>query len=80
MVWSVLAWIVSFEMDLCIVSNMEFLNRFSLLRCGVAHAPQQNLTHQKKLVSLQIGFGNYDVFQNNCENFALYCEDLGEDE
>ncbi|CAN4108456.1 unnamed protein product [Withania somnifera] len=23
---------------------------------------------------LQNGFGNYDVFQNNCEDFALYCK------
>ncbi|KAF9614794.1 hypothetical protein IFM89_020648 [Coptis chinensis] len=22
---------------------------------------------------LQNGFGNYDIFQNNCEDFALYC-------
>lgn len=23
---------------------------------------------------LQNGFGNYNVFQNNCEDFALYCK------
>lgn len=23
---------------------------------------------------LQNGFGNYDVFKNNCEDFALYCK------
>lgn len=23
---------------------------------------------------LHNGFGNYDVFQNNCEDFALYCK------
>ncbi|CAI8615748.1 unnamed protein product [Vicia faba] len=23
---------------------------------------------------LQNGFGNYDVFQNNCEDFAMYCK------
>ncbi|KAE8698019.1 putative serine/threonine-protein kinase WNK4-like [Hibiscus syriacus] len=23
---------------------------------------------------LQNGFGNYDIFQNNCEDFALYCK------
>lgn len=23
---------------------------------------------------LQNGFGNYDVFQNNCEDFTLYCK------
>jgi hypothetical protein len=28
---------------------MEFPNQFSLLMCGVAHAPLQSLTHQQKL-------------------------------
>ena len=51
-VWSVLAWIVSFEMDLCIVSSMEFLNQFSSLRCGVLHAPLQNLTRPPEEVSI----------------------------
>ncbi|MBA0583988.1 protein LEAD-SENSITIVE 1-like [Gossypium raimondii] len=23
---------------------------------------------------LQNGFGNYDIFENNCEDFALYCK------
>ncbi|KAJ6723120.1 hypothetical protein OIU74_007668 [Salix koriyanagi] len=23
---------------------------------------------------LQNGFGNYDIFQNNCEDFAMYCK------
>lgn len=35
--------------------------------------PQETVTH-RAMYLLQKGFGSYDVFQNNCEDFALYCK------
>ncbi|XP_019054530.1 PREDICTED: uncharacterized protein LOC104604719 isoform X2 [Nelumbo nucifera] len=35
--------------------------------------PPETVIH-RAMYLLQNGFGNYDVFQNNCEDFALYCK------
>ncbi|XP_075519088.1 protein LEAD-SENSITIVE 1 [Primulina tabacum] len=35
--------------------------------------PVETVIH-RAMYLLQNGFGNYDVFQNNCEDFALYCK------
>ncbi|GFP96641.1 hypothetical protein PHJA_001808200, partial [Phtheirospermum japonicum] len=35
--------------------------------------PPDTVTH-RAMYLLQNGFGSYDVFQNNCEDFALYCK------
>ncbi|KAF9592072.1 hypothetical protein IFM89_011822 [Coptis chinensis] len=34
--------------------------------------PPQTVVHRAMFL-LQNGFGNYNIFQNNCEDFALYC-------
>nr|XP_027115494.1 uncharacterized protein LOC113733341 [Coffea arabica] len=38
-----------------------------------ASDPPETVIH-RAMYLLQNGFGNYDVFQNNCEDFALYCK------
>ncbi|KAJ4728076.1 NC domain-containing protein-related [Melia azedarach] len=38
-----------------------------------ASDPEETVIH-RAMYLLQNGFGNYDVFQNNCEDFALYCK------
>ncbi|KAL6005647.1 hypothetical protein ACLOJK_006217 [Asimina triloba] len=35
--------------------------------------PPETVIH-RAMYLLQNGFGNYDVFRNNCEDFALYCK------
>jgi hypothetical protein len=42
--------------------------------CSFAKSdPPEQVIH-RALYLLQYGFGNYDVFLNNCEDFALYCK------
>ncbi|XP_068634779.1 protein LEAD-SENSITIVE 1-like [Aristolochia californica] len=42
--------------------------------CTTAESdPPETVVH-RAMYLLQKGFGNYDVFQNNCEDFALYCK------
>ncbi|GMI75940.1 hypothetical protein like AT1G01225 [Hibiscus trionum] len=38
-----------------------------------ASDPPETVIH-RAMYLLQNGFGNYDMFQNNCEDFALYCK------
>ena len=38
-----------------------------------ASDPNEQVIH-RAMYLLQNGFGNYDIFQNNCEDFALYCK------
>ncbi|BFG23860.1 hypothetical protein CerSpe_101340 [Prunus speciosa] len=35
--------------------------------------PQQDVLHRAFFL-LQNGFGSYDIFKNNCEDFAIYCK------
>ncbi|KAI9128099.1 hypothetical protein K1719_001092 [Acacia pycnantha] len=37
------------------------------------HDPAETVIH-RAMYLLQNGFSSYDVFQNNCEDFALYCK------
>jgi hypothetical protein len=42
--------------------------------CSLAKSdPPEEVIH-RALYLLQSGFGNYHVFQNNCEDFAIYCK------
>lgn len=42
--------------------------------CSIAASdPDETVVH-RAMYLLQNGFGNYNVFQNNCEDFALYCK------
>ncbi|KAL9998328.1 putative LRAT domain-containing protein [Helianthus debilis subsp. tardiflorus] len=42
--------------------------------CTTATSDDADTVIHRAMYLLQTGFGNYDVFQNNCEDFALYCK------
>ncbi|KAE8679560.1 putative Aluminum activated malate transporter family protein [Hibiscus syriacus] len=42
--------------------------------CTTAAANPPGTVLHRAMYLLQNGFGNYDMFQNNCEDFALYCK------
>ncbi|KAM1012062.1 hypothetical protein FF1_047201 [Malus domestica] len=42
--------------------------------CTLAQSdPPKDVLHRASFL-LQFGFGSYDIFKNNCENFAIYCK------
>ncbi|KAL8162444.1 hypothetical protein V2J09_013933 [Rumex salicifolius] len=56
------------------VSPSIFLTKVRGGTCTTAQPdPTEEVIH-RAMHLLQNGFGNYDVFQNNCEDFALYCK------
>ncbi|XAR62943.1 hypothetical protein NMG60_11022694 [Bertholletia excelsa] len=56
------------------VSPSVFLAKVRGGTCTTASPdPPQTVIH-RAMYLLQNGFGNYNVFQNNCEDFALYCK------
>ncbi|KAL8208096.1 hypothetical protein R6Q57_007508 [Mikania cordata] len=42
--------------------------------CTTAPSDGPDAVIHRAMYLLQNGFGNYDLFQNNCEDFALYCK------
>ncbi|MFS7939253.1 putative LRAT domain-containing protein [Helianthus anomalus] len=42
--------------------------------CTTATSYDPDTVIHQAMYPLQTGFGNYDVFQNNCEDFALCCK------
>ncbi|XP_021893081.1 uncharacterized protein LOC110811035 [Carica papaya] len=42
--------------------------------CTTAPSDSPDAVIHRAMYLLQNGFGNYDIFQNNCEDFALYCK------
>lgn len=42
--------------------------------CTTAQSDPPETVIHRAMYLLQNGFGNYNVFQNNCEDFALYCK------
>ncbi|KAL8540999.1 hypothetical protein ACS0TY_002329 [Phlomoides rotata] len=42
--------------------------------CSIAASDPAETVIHRAMYLLQNGFGNYNVFQNNCEDFALYCK------
>lgn len=42
--------------------------------CTTAGSDPPGTVVHRAMHLLQKGFGNYDVFQNNCEDFTLYCK------
>ncbi|XP_065022886.1 protein LEAD-SENSITIVE 1-like isoform X1 [Musa acuminata AAA Group] len=42
--------------------------------CTTAESDPPETVINRAMYLLQNGFGNYDVFENNCEDFALYCK------
>lgn len=56
------------------VTPSIFLSKLRGGTCTTAPSdPSESVVH-RAMYLLQNGFGNYDVFQNNCEDFALYCK------
>lgn len=42
--------------------------------CTTAYSDPPGTVIHRAMYLLQNGFGNYDLFENNCEDFALYCK------
>ncbi|KAK7285761.1 hypothetical protein RJT34_20542 [Clitoria ternatea] len=56
------------------VSPSVFLTKIRGGTCTTALCDPPETVIHRAMYLLQNGFGNYDVFQNNCEDFALYCK------
>lgn len=57
------------------VTPAAFLARLRGGTCTTAAAPDPpDAVVRRAMYLLQNGFGRYDVFENNCEDFALYCK------
>ncbi|XP_060218369.1 protein LEAD-SENSITIVE 1 [Lycium barbarum] len=56
------------------VSSSIFLSKVRGGTCTTAVSDPPEMVIHRAMHLLQNGFGNYDVFQNNCEDFALYCK------
>ncbi|KAG8382556.1 hypothetical protein BUALT_Bualt05G0089600 [Buddleja alternifolia] len=56
------------------VSRLTFIAKFRGGTCTTAQSdPPEEVIH-RAMYLLHNGFGNYDLFTNNCEDFALYCK------
>jgi hypothetical protein len=42
--------------------------------CTIAQSDPPEVVVHRAMYLLQNGFGNYDIFEKNCEDFALYCK------
>ncbi|KAE8650225.1 hypothetical protein Csa_011543 [Cucumis sativus] len=51
-----------------------FLSRVRGGTCTTATSDSFDMVIHRAMYLLQNGFGNYNVFENNCEDFALYCK------
>lgn len=56
------------------VTSSAFLAKVRGGSCTVAECDPPYVAVHRAMYLLQNGFGNYDVFRNNCEDFALYCK------
>ncbi|XP_058085717.1 protein LEAD-SENSITIVE 1 isoform X2 [Magnolia sinica] len=56
------------------VAPSVFLAKVRGGTCTTAESDPSETVIHRAMYLLQNGFGNYDVFQNNCEDFALYCK------
>ena len=56
------------------VSPSVFLAKVRGGTCTTATSDPPETVIHRAMHLLQNGFGNYDVFQNNCEDFTLYCK------
>ncbi|KAA8520771.1 hypothetical protein F0562_014957 [Nyssa sinensis] len=56
------------------VTPSVFLAKVRGGTCTTAPSDPPEIVINRAMYLLQNGFGNYDVFQNNCEDFALYCK------
>ncbi|TXG65493.1 hypothetical protein EZV62_006768 [Acer yangbiense] len=56
------------------VSRAYFLAKVRGGTCTLATSdPPRDVLHRANIL-LKNGFGDYDVFKNNCEDFAIYCK------
>ncbi|ONK59215.1 uncharacterized protein A4U43_C08F4160 [Asparagus officinalis] len=56
------------------VTPSHFLAKVRGGTCTIAEAdPPESVIH-RAMYLLRNGFGNYDLFENNCEDFAIYCK------
>ncbi|KAL3517317.1 hypothetical protein ACH5RR_024219 [Cinchona calisaya] len=56
------------------VTPSVFLAKVRGGTCTTAPSDPPEAVIHRAMYLLQNGFGNYDVFQNNCEDFTLYCK------
>lgn len=56
------------------VSPSVFLAKLRGGTCTTAPSDPPETVIHRAMYLLQNGFGNYNVFQNNCEDFAMYCK------
>ncbi|KAH7692380.1 Endopeptidase NLPC/P60 domain-containing protein [Dioscorea alata] len=56
------------------VTPSVFLAKVRGGTCSTAESDSPEMVIHRAMYLLQNGFGNYDVFENNCEDFALYCK------
>ncbi|KAL2893304.1 Lecithin retinol acyltransferase [Bienertia sinuspersici] len=56
------------------VTPSAFLAKVRGGTCTTAQSDPPETVIHRAMYLLQNGFGNYNVFQNNCEDFALYCK------
>uniref|UniRef100_A0A5B7BXB0 LRAT domain-containing protein n=1 Tax=Davidia involucrata TaxID=16924 RepID=A0A5B7BXB0_DAVIN len=56
------------------VTPSVFLAKLRGGTCTTAVADPPESAIHRAMYLLQNGFGNYDVFKNNCEDFAMYCK------
>ncbi|XP_006360725.1 uncharacterized protein [Solanum tuberosum] len=55
-------------------SPSVFLTKLRGGTCTTAQSDPPEAVIHRAMYLLQNGFGSYDVFKNNCEDFALYCK------
>lgn len=56
------------------VPSAVFLAKLRGGTCTIAQSDPPEVVVGRAMHLLQNGFGNYDIFENNCEDFALYCK------
>ncbi|KAI9121195.1 hypothetical protein K1719_008228 [Acacia pycnantha] len=56
------------------VSPSVFMAKIRGGTCTIEPSDPVETVIHRAMYLLQNGFGSYDVFQNNCEDFALYCK------
>lgn len=56
------------------VAPTVFLTKVRGGTCTTAKSDPTEMVIHRAMYLLQNGFGNYNVFKNNCEDFAMYCK------
>ncbi|KAL5677818.1 hypothetical protein ACJX0J_013949, partial [Zea mays] len=56
------------------VPSAVFLAKLRGGTCTTAESDPPEVVVHRAMCLLQKGFGNYDIFEKNCEDFALYCK------